>query len=129
MIALKQRNNSGQLRAAALSRRACRAGLYPVCGSSVLGIQRWQDGCLITIRKRVAFLARNLGFSGVINRDCFGARGGELERIGGPRLPSRRQIGSLALASTSFAKPAEISLRTTFCAAPPLSVGGATASV
>ena len=37
MIALDQRNNAGELRAAAWSRRACRTRLDRFCGSSVLG--------------------------------------------------------------------------------------------
>jgi len=36
------------------------------------------------VRERVAFLARILGRDGVIDRDRFGARGGELERVGCP---------------------------------------------
>ena len=39
MIALKQRNNTSQLRAAAWSRWACRTRLHRFCGSSVLGVQ------------------------------------------------------------------------------------------
>ena len=84
MIALKQRNNTGQLRAAAWSRWAYRARLHRFCGSSVLGVQLRQDGCLITVRERVALLARIPRLGGVIDRDGFGARGGELERIGRP---------------------------------------------
>ena len=38
----------------------------------------------MTVRERVAFPAWILGLGGVIDRDRFGARGGELERIGRP---------------------------------------------
>jgi hypothetical protein len=38
----------------------------------------------MTVRERVAILARNLRLGGFIDRDRFGARGGELERIGRP---------------------------------------------
>jgi hypothetical protein len=84
MIALKQLNDTGQLRAAAGSRRAYRTRLHRFCGSSVLGVQLWQDGRLITVRERVAFLACILRLWAVIDRDRFGARGGEFERIGRP---------------------------------------------
>jgi hypothetical protein len=57
-----------------------------------------------------------LRLCGVIDRDRFGARGRELERIGRPDSSSRRQTRSLALALTSFTKPAEISLLAAFCA-------------
>ena len=58
--------------------------LHPFCGSSVLGLQLWRDRCLITVRERVAFLARILGRDGVIDRDRLRTRGGELELVGGP---------------------------------------------
>ena len=47
-------------------------------------VQLGQDGCLIMLRERVALLACILRLGGVIDRDRFGARGGELERIGCP---------------------------------------------
>ena len=59
------------------------------------------------VRERGACPACILRLGGVIDRDRFGARGGELERIGRPDSSSRRQIGSLALAFTSFTRPAE----------------------
>ncbi len=71
MIALKQFDDLRELRAAAWSRGARRTRLRPFCGSSVPGLQLWRDGCLITVRERVARLARD----GIIDRDRFGARG------------------------------------------------------
>ena len=38
----------------------------------------------MTVRERGAFIACILRLGGVIDRDRFGARGGELERIGRP---------------------------------------------
>jgi hypothetical protein len=81
---------------------------------------------LTTACERGAFLARTLGLSAVLDCDRFGAGRRELERVGRSRLLVRRQIGSPLFALTSFTKPAEISLLTTFCAAPPWSVGEAT---
>ncbi len=63
----------------------------PFYGSSVLGPQLWRNGCLITVRERVAFLARILGRDSVINRNRFGARGGELERVGRPSTALSRR--------------------------------------
>ena len=71
MITLKERNNTGQLRASAWSRRACRTRLHRFRGSSVLGVQLCLDGCLITVRERVAFLACILRLGGVIDHDRF----------------------------------------------------------
>jgi hypothetical protein len=49
------------------------------------------------VRERSAFLACILRLGGVIDRDRFGARGGELERIGRPLVPSPDRVTGLGL--------------------------------
>ena len=116
IIALKQRNNTRP----ASSRRVEQIGRIGP-GSIASGGRASLGSNLLTgwlppirVRERGKSLsspASSQARRRVIGRDRFGARGGELERIGTPlNSSSRRQIGSLALALTSFTKPAEISL-------------------
>ena len=82
------------------------------------------DSRLIAILKRALFAACVLGFDLLIDADCFGPGGRELEGVGYPDSSSHRQIGSFLFALVSFARPAEISFFATFCAEPLFSVGG-----